>query len=258
MKKTSIDEIVFLLNSLGIKKNDTVFVHSSLFTLGIIEKREEGLYQALLKVIGCQGNIIVPTFTYSFRKNEKFNIVHSPSDNNIGVFSEYLRNKKKAIRSSDPLFSMSSIGPDSKILMKRTSYSCFGKESIYEKLFNLNIKFLCLGITYSTGLTAFMHIEKKGNVPYRYDLKLNGKSINSKNIEYNDYAIHYARDEQNYFANGYTCREKIGQQLEENKISKSINFRYGKHFVLNAKYFEEFVLEKLNKNPLHVQKNIML
>ena len=40
-----------------------------------------------------------------------------------------------------------------------------------------------------------------------------------------------------FFANGYTCREKIGQQLEENKISKSINFRYGKHFVLNAKYF---------------------
>ena len=70
MRYTSIDEIKHLISSLGLKKKDVVLVHSSLFSLGKIENNVEGFYKAIRDVIGEEGTIIVPTFTYSFRRND--------------------------------------------------------------------------------------------------------------------------------------------------------------------------------------------
>ena len=253
IKKTSIIKLKSLFKSLGLKKNDTVFVHSSLFSLGIIDKGIDGFHSALKEVIGVYGTIIVPTFTYSFRRNEKFDIQNTPSAKTIGLYSEYIR-KKNSVRSSDPLFSMAAIGPMANKLMKRNSFNCFGEHSIYEKLFDQDVKFLCIGISYSSGLSAFMHIEKKAKVPYRKDLMLSGISIGSKGEQYKDYVIHFARDEKNFFDGAKIDREEMGLYLEKNKISKSLNYRYGKHFLISAKQFEQSVLEKLEENPLFMYK----
>lgn len=255
MIKTRIVELKDLFQSLGLKKNDAVFIHSSLFSLGIIENGIEGFHKALIEVVGREGTIIVPTFTYSFRRNQIFDIQNTPSAKNLSIYSEFIRNDKNAIRSSDPLFSMAAIGPNAKKLMARNSFNCFGENSIYEKIFEQDIKFLCIGITYSTGLSAFMHLEKKSNIPYRKDLKLKGTSKDIKGKEFNDCAIHFAKDE-TFFQDAKTDRENIGNYLEKTNISKSLNFKYGKHFLIKAKNFEHSVLEKLYENPFcMIKKN---
>jgi len=248
IRNTSINEIKELLNSLEVEKGDIVMVHSSIFTLGIIEKGLSGLYQAFREALGENGTLIVPTFTYSFRRNKIFDVRNTPTGAEIGAFSEYVRKLPESIRSTDPLFSMAAIGPKAEYLMKRKSHRCFGQDSIYNKIFDANALFVALGITYSTGITAFLHLECIAGIDYRKETKFDGQSIGYDGEIYDDWAIHFARNEEQYPL-AYTNRDPLGNKMEKLGISKAVDFGSGHHIALRAKPFKEFVLTELKKNP---------
>ena len=223
-------------------------VHSSILSLGKIEDGLSGLYKAFRNQIGQEGTLIVPTFTYSFRRNEIFDVRNTPAGVEIGSFAEYVRKLPGAIRSTDPLFSMAAIGPKAKELMNRTSHNCFGEGSIYEKLFDINTLFIALGITYSTGITAFLHLELLAGVDYRKKMRFDGQSIGYDGKIYDDWAIHFARDEKKY-PKAYTNRDPLGKRMEEKGISKAIDFGSGHHIALHAQPFKKYVLSELEKDP---------
>lgn len=248
LKKTSIAELEELLRALGLKENDVAMVHSAVFTLGLVEDGLDGIYAAFRNVAGEGGTIIVPTFTYSFRRKEIFDINESPSSKFIGIFAEYIRKRSDAVRSACPLFSMAAIGPRAEELMSRESNACFGSDSIYEKLFENNMLLVALGITYSTGISAFMHLEKLAEVDYRVDLPCYGLSRGIDGLEYEDWAMHYARDENNY-PDRDTNRDNFGLELEEQGISTAVNFGSGRHVALRAKSFLDYTVDKLIKDP---------
>lgn len=249
MQKTTIEELKSFLREIGLKTNDKVMIHSSLFSLGIIEKGVDGFHQAVSDIVRPDGCIIVPTFTHSYRHKKVYDVNLSSSDKTLGIYPEFIRKQPNAKRSMDPLFSMAALGADTE-LVKRKSINCFGEDSVYEQLFEADILFLALGITYSTGLSAFMHLEKLGGVPYRKDLLFYGKSINEEGVLINDCARHFARDEDRFYSTGRTNREPMGALLEDVGISKAISFRNGRHFALRARFFKEFVLEKLSQDKM--------
>jgi len=253
MIKTSQKDIKLLLNDLGVKSDDVVMIHSALYTMGHIENGANGFYQALRNQVGENGTIIVPTFTYSYRRNQIYDIRKTKAPNEIGVFSEFVRNRGHAVRSADPLFSMAAEGPKAENLMKRDSLYCFGANSIYEKIFQENAVILGFGISYSTGLAAFMHLEKLAKVDYRYDLEFKGVSIDHDGNKYNDKAIHYARNEELY-PYGKTDRERIGAAMERYGVATRIDYGSGKHIALRTREFKDFVLTQLNKEP-HIMFN---
>jgi len=224
-------------------------LHSALFSLGLIEGGISGFYRTLLDYLGPEGTLIVPTFTYSFRRNEVFDVVNSPSAKSIGIFSEFVRIQPDAVRCPDPLFSMAAVGANAKEMMLRQSDACFGIGSTYARLFDANVLFMALGITYSTGLSGFMHIEKLAGVPYRKDEKLFGISRDVNGVELQDSAIHFARRE-DIFGATITNREPMGALLEENGASTVISYGYGRHLCLQADPWLNIVLSELEKNPL--------
>ena len=60
------------------------------------------------------GTIIVPTATLNLTGTKKiFDVLKTPSYE-MGVFSEYIRKKKKSVRSHNPLWSVASIGKEKK------------------------------------------------------------------------------------------------------------------------------------------------
>ena len=86
-----------LLKNLGLKKNDIVFVHSDLSKLSskynVIDICED-LFNSILKIIGKESSLIVPTFTYeNFNKNRIFNNMKLFSE--TGIFPEFVRLEKK-------------------------------------------------------------------------------------------------------------------------------------------------------------------
>ena len=248
MINTSQKKISHLLRSLGLKRNDTVMFHVSSFSFGKIENGIEGFFNVCKKIVGEEGNIIVPTFTYSFRRNKIFDVINTPSYPLIGKFPELVRLKKDSYRSIDPIFSIACYGPQKKDLMKRDNINCFGNDSIYDRLFKKNILIINLGISYTTGCTAFLHLEKLAKVFYREDKYFYGKTIDYNGNLINDKAIHFIRKNE-IFKSFVINREKVGRILEEKKISKCIKYGYGKHLSMRFIPFGETVINILKKNP---------
>ena len=105
-----------------------------------------------------------------------------------------------------------------------------------------------IGITYSTGVAGFMHLEKLAGVDYRFDLRLTGTSIGPDGRSCDDEAIHFARDEAR-FPKGRTDRELMGRWLEEAGISTTVRYGSGRHMAFDAAPFADFVLDRLRRDP---------
>jgi hypothetical protein len=72
MKKTSIEEMKNLFRALDVATGDTVLVFSNASALGLVERSMEagGCNRGLRRVLGEDGTIIVPTFSFSFCRGE--------------------------------------------------------------------------------------------------------------------------------------------------------------------------------------------
>ncbi len=92
-KKYSDKDLIDAFYQLGIKRGDILCVHTEIFKFGIpLLSRNEFLQTILncfFEVIGQEGTLIMPTFTYSFCKNETYDKVHSKSK--VGVLNEFFR-----------------------------------------------------------------------------------------------------------------------------------------------------------------------
>ena len=248
MINTKKKDLKTLFTLLGLKKKTNVLFHTSLLNFGKIEGGVKSIYNCARDIIGEEGNIIVPTFTYSYRINKVFDVNKSKSYPMIGVFSENIRNMRDSYRNTDPLFSFCCTGPDKQKLIERKSINCFGNKSVYVKLQKKNILIVNLGITYSTGLTAFLHIEKLANVSYRKDKIFSGTSINHQGKKIFDKAKHFIRDDL-FFKSHITNRERVGKILEKKRISKVVKKKNHKHFSVKFNEFSEEVYNLLIKKP---------
>jgi aminoglycoside 3-N-acetyltransferase len=93
------------LKSLGVKNDDILFVHSGVSVFGNIVRLGrsfilDSIIEALQEAIP-HGTLILPTFTYSFCKGEKYNIKNSKST--VGSLTEHLK-KRKVFRGLSTLF----------------------------------------------------------------------------------------------------------------------------------------------------------
>lgn len=196
-KDFRFDDIVNVLKKSGIRNGDTLMVHADLGRFGklgeIIDKKEftNVFIDAFLKVIGKEGTLIVPTFTYSFCKNEIYDPDNTAST--VGLFTEELRKREGAFRSIHPIFSVAGIGKRAEELTSNLSKNSFGKGSIYDKLQKIkNSKYVIFGVDYFS-CTQIHYIEEMLKIPYRYVKKFKGR-IRNKNKMYDDQYEYYVRD----------------------------------------------------------------
>ncbi len=163
------NDIRLALEQVGIQKSDSIFVHSDLKHFGKLSQimnRDEFFGQMIdvfLNVIGPNGNLMMPTFSYSFCKGEIFDVLETPSA--VGVLTEAFRRTSGIQRSIDPIFSVAAIGPK-KDFFTDVSSECFGKNSIFDKLYQSNVKLIFFGPTFD--ITYAHYIENRFGVPYRY------------------------------------------------------------------------------------------
>jgi aminoglycoside 3-N-acetyltransferase len=246
--RTSSKKLLSIINQLDIKEGSYIMIHCSSFIFGKIEGGIDNLYNILKKNLGEQNTLIYPSFTYSFRRKEIFNISNTPCDNQIGILSEIARKDKISYRNNDPLFSLVATGKD-KYIIERKKKSCFGFNSIYEKLFKKNFFILSLGVEFTNGISEFMHIEKLAKVPYRYDKIFKGISVSKENIFYNDYANHFVRNE-SFFKKFKQNRENFGNKLIKKKIIKKFIYGYGQILLIDGRNFLDYTFNELQKNKL--------
>lgn len=184
-------DLIATLEKLEIQEGDTICMHTELFKFGtalLPKKQHLSIYiEAILDIIGKNGTLIMPVFSYSFCKNEVYNKLYSKSK--VGVLNEFFRLWEGVKRNNDPIFSFAIKGKNEKEFLKEQT-SCFGEDCVYDMLSKINGKIILLG-SKTNGYTFTHFIEEKARVPYRYFKEFQGKIIfengMSKNIKINYY-----------------------------------------------------------------------
>ena len=93
------------LRRLGIRAGSRVVVHSSLRAVGHVEGGAETAAAALIGVVGPEGLVVAPTFTYD---SPRFDPAVTPG--RTGALAEALRRRPDAVRSLHPFYSVAAVG----------------------------------------------------------------------------------------------------------------------------------------------------
>lgn len=195
MRQISKMDVIQSLKKTGLQKGDTVFIHSGLgkfgWVKGVRNKSELANFviDSLLEIIGDDGTMVVPTFTYSFTKREAYNVEDTTST--VGTLSEVFRKRNDARRSIHPIFSVAAIGPKVDFLTQNLDKTSFGKDSVFQRLLDTDAKYMFYGIDAES--CTFIHlIEKNFGVPYRFDKIFSGEII-ANGVKYKDTYTFYVR-----------------------------------------------------------------
>ena len=125
---------------------------------------------AFLDVLGPDGTLVVPTFTYSFARGQIFDPEATPST--CGMFSEMLRRHPQAVRSTDPQYSIAAIGRLAVELTRNPPEDSFGEDCFFARL--LQHRGIICNLNFDAGATFLHFIEKLLRVPYRYNKEFPG------------------------------------------------------------------------------------
>ena len=93
----TLQKIVSDLKKCGIQTGDDLLVHSSLSSIGYVEKGAETIINALLQVVGEKGNLLMPSspnasLQLNYIQNLKlFDVLNTPSA--LGSITEKFRTK---------------------------------------------------------------------------------------------------------------------------------------------------------------------
>lgn len=232
----------------GIKKNDSVFLMNELFRIGKIKninsaQRNYSTYlNTFIKYFNKNGTLSMNTYNFeTLRFNKNFN--YNEKKTSAGKLAEIFLKNKSVLRSTHPVFSISSIGSKKKFICNNNSQHNYGKNSPYERLLQINSVILNLGgnIIYN----PFLHCaEHACGVPYFYNkifkknFYKNGKKIKKKFVCFMKYQnLDFEYD-----------HKKIERVLKTKKILKEVKLGLGYLTACNAKSFYNTLIQILQKD----------
>lgn len=182
-KHFEIQDLEETLVARGLKKGDTVIVHSAWRSFIGFSGTPLDVINTIRKIVGDNGTIIMPTFCAN---KEEF---YYDSPSSAGYITEVFRRDHNTIRSLNNVFSMSAQGPKAKIYTKdhiKSKYY-FDNKSPYKKCIEDNAKILLLGLGRKPHKISLFHcvtydIRNKLDI---YDIYHNNKRgiIQNKNNE---------------------------------------------------------------------------
>ena len=195
----------------------------------------------ILKILGKDGLLLVPTFTYSFIEKKKINILKDKSE--VGLFSELMRKLDRKKRSLNPIFNFLILGNKKKI-SGYNSNDCLGNESIFNKFHIINGKIITLGCGFNR-ITFALHVEEMFGVKHRYYKYFNGKLIYQNKISKIKNLRYFVR---NLSLNTNISLYRLKKTLIKKKLIKVIKFSRISAELVNAKDFYRTSYNALKKN----------
>jgi aminoglycoside 3-N-acetyltransferase len=115
-------EIVRDLRALGLRRGDTVLVHSAMSRLGFVPGGAPAVVDAFREVLGPEGTLAVPTFPFTgsmlayVRSDPEFDLELTPSK--MGAITEAVRTHPGARRSVEPTHPVAALGPAAGFLVE--------------------------------------------------------------------------------------------------------------------------------------------
>jgi len=247
------EEFKKALEGLGIEKGDIIFAQVGYAFLGKAKNCDNNeqicqlIFDSFLEILGKEGTLLVPTYTYSFCEKEDFDVTNTSST--VGPFTEFFRKQKNVIRSKDPIFSVAGIGSKSKELLYDLPHTCFGKNSVYDRLKKNDGKICMIGLPLHWA-TFRHHIEEMVNIPSRFIKKFNGNVIQNgiKTFEEWEYYVRHLNE------NCYPDGKRLAERIREMKLSNIKKVGRGEILIINSSEFFNYTYNILQKDPWFTSK----
>lgn len=174
--------VVAALRELGLRRGDVAFSHTS---VGMLGRPAEGLTReaitelfldAFTEVLGPEGGWILPTYTYSYTKDEVFDPAATPPPAHMGLLPGELWRRPGFTRSLDPIFSAIGTGDAAhELLAAAGATDCFGPQSLYALLLERDAAMVNVGIGSHSALLH--HVEQRLGVDYRFIKRFHGTTV---------------------------------------------------------------------------------
>lgn len=171
-KSLSKSDLIAAFQIAGIEAGDTLLVHSSMSKIGFLEEGPKTVVEALMEVVGDNGNLLMPTSPNAgyqleyIKQLDVFDIEKSTSK--LGAISEYFRKLPGVIRSASPTEPVSVFGPDAEWLTQGhlNEVTPYTKNSPFRRIMEKNGKIMYLGVTLDNAGTNLHTLEDAVDFPY--------------------------------------------------------------------------------------------
>ena len=241
------NQIVAALKAGGVEAGDQIFSHSNVALFGIPDCSldPQSVYQmwkrAFLSVLGEDGTLVMPTFSYTFCRKKVYDPLSTPGD--CGILSEMMRQDPEAVRSEDANFSVVALGKNSKYFTENPPEYSFGKDCFFERFYLKKGKFVNLNVH---AASTFIHyVECVNNVPYRWQKPFPGRTLVGGKL-YERKFYHYVCDlEKDDHRPDF---RRFNQMAEQENMVKVIPLGRGKIVVISAEDTKKLIDEQLKKN----------
>lgn len=153
------------LKAMGIQKGDSILVHSALSKMGYLEEGPKTLVNALLEVIGENGNLLMPTspnaqFQLDYIQSlDCFDVNESPSK--LGAITEYFRKLPGVKRSLSATEPIAAYGPLADYFIEGhfNQLTPYNNQSPFYRLVEQKGKILYVGVTLANAGTSLHLLE---------------------------------------------------------------------------------------------------
>ena len=234
--------------NIGIKKGDTIVVHSSLKSMGKVEGGAECVILALLEAVGKTGTLIMPTFTFTpCYDTSYFSNKETPSC--VGIISETYRKMPGVYRTSHPTHSVAISGKLASQLIKDNLLddTPMGEHSPYRRLASVNAKILMLGCSLHSN--SYMHaLEEEAGLEYALREHQEYTVVDENNNEYKRAIRRHNFVRPNGIV--YQRYDRTLDVLDENDYKIS-DIHGAKSVLINCVALKEKAFNKIKQNPLY-------
>lgn len=215
-------EFSSILKKIGVKKGDGIFLHVDALVTAFLEGRSydekfQTLYESMLITIGSNGTLVMPTFTYSSFKDNKF-FDKNNSRSEVGLITETFRNLENVVRSSNPVFSVAAIGNLANVFANSTETDCYGENTCFDLILKHNFWIFTLGCSFDR-VTFIHYVEQAKKVSYRF-FKNFPSEIQDGEIKKNIVTSCYVRDLSRKTS---VKLDRLRDKLKEKNLMKSDN-----------------------------------
>lgn len=153
--KISLNELRNMLIECGIKKNDTVILHSSFKGIYNVDAQPEDIIEIIMKIVGPNGTLVMPCYG---KDENLFDLYGSQSA--AGIITERFRTYNGVKRSCFPKFSMCALGKNADNIINNhinSKYQFDENSPYFISMDKYNAKIILLGLKYSHHKISVFH-----------------------------------------------------------------------------------------------------
>jgi aminoglycoside 3-N-acetyltransferase len=134
----SQSDIVRALKAVGVRQGSIVVAHTSLSRFGYVRGGAATVIEALLKALGPQGTLAIPTHSIGILGGQPYDPRQSPA--RTGRIPEYFRKMRGVRRSAHPTHSVAIHGPAGNDLLKgiRADQAALAREGFWGNLYDMD------------------------------------------------------------------------------------------------------------------------